>query len=67
MLSKILLTTALVALPVAAATGVRTGEFEDGSAVAWQCSSNANVAVKFLFKTKDGTVYQGVLSCGDTI
>ncbi len=67
MVSKILLTTALVALPVAAANGVQTGQWEDGSAIAWQCSNKQNIAVKFAFRTKEGEVYQGVLTCGETI
>ena len=67
LLHKILLSLSLLAFPAMAAQAVRTGEWEDGSAVAWMCSSNANVAVKFAFKTKEGQVYQGVMSCGDTI
>jgi len=67
MLSKMLLTATLVALPVAAADGVLTGQWEDGSAIAWQCASKQNNKVLFAFKTKEGDVYQGVLTCGDTI
>lgn len=67
MVSKLLLSATLVVMPVAAAPGVQTGEWEDGSAMAWQCSNKQNVAVKFAFKTKEGQIYQGVLTCGETI
>jgi hypothetical protein len=67
MLSKLLLTLALVALPVAAADNVQTGNWEDGSAIAWACQSKQFNKVVFAFKTKEGEVYQGVLTCGDTI
>lgn len=67
MLSKLLLSSALVALPVAAADDVKTGQWEDGSAIAWVCSSKYNIAIKFAFKTKDDVVYQGILTCGETI
>jgi hypothetical protein len=67
MLSKLLLISALAALPVAAADGVQTGQWEDGSTVAWMCSNKQNISVKFAFKTKEGVVYQGILTCGETI
>lgn len=51
----------------AAPQPVQTGQWEDGSAIAWQCSNKTNMQVKFMFKTADGTVYQGILTCGETI
>lgn len=66
MLSKLLLVAALIAAPVVAGE-VQQGQWEDGSAIVWQCSNKHNIAVKFAFKTKDNLVYQGILTCGETI
>lgn len=66
MLSKLLLSATLVAIP-AVAGDIQTGQWEDGTAIAWQCSNKLNIAVQFAFKTKDGQVYQGILACGETI
>lgn len=66
MLYKILLSATLVAVP-AVAGEVQQGQWEDGAAIAWQCSNKLNIAVKFAFKSKEGLVYQGVLTCGETI
>lgn len=69
MLLKSLLVTAALAAPAYAYTPqpVQTGQWEDGSAIAWQCSNKTNMQVKFMFKTADGTMYQGILTCGETI
>lgn len=66
MLSKLLVVAAFVAAPVVAGE-VQQGHWEDGSAIAWQCSNKHNLSVHFAFKTKEGQVYQGVMSCGETI
>lgn len=69
MLLKSLFVAALAAAPAYAAAPqpVQTGQWEDGSAIAWQCSNKNSVQLRFIFKTPDGTQYQGVLSCGETI
>lgn len=66
MLSKLLLVAALVAAPVVAGE-VQQGQWEDGAALLWQCSNKQNISVIFAFKTKEGQVYQGRLTCGETI
>lgn len=69
MLLKSLLVSAALAAPVYAYTPqpVQTGEWEDGSAIAWQCSNKNSVQIRFMFKTPDGTTYQGVLGCGESV
>lgn len=57
---------ALLAAPLAAQV-TQQGVFEDGSAVVWLCENKAKGNVKFAFITKEGVVYQGVLSCGQQV
>ena len=66
-----LLKTTLVALvftlaPVFAIANqnIHEGGWNDGAAIAWQCQKGAEGKIKFLFKTVDGKIYAGELSCG---
>ena len=46
---------------------VYEGSWKDGAAFAWQCQPGATGKVLFMFKTSEGVVYQGQLSCGTSI
>jgi len=61
-----LLKTTLVALvfTLAPNQNIYEGGWNDGAAIAWQCQKGAEGKIKFLFKTVDGKIYAGELSCG---
>lgn len=61
-----LLKTTLVALvfTLAPNQNIHEGGWNDGAAIAWQCQKGAEGKIKFLFKTVDGKIYAGELSCG---
>jgi len=69
MLSKILLSATLVATPALAGAPqeIRTGEWEDGTRIAYQCSYKAQGQIKFMLVHPDGTTRQGLLVCGETV
>jgi hypothetical protein len=54
--------------PVAAvAQEVQTGQWPDGTTMAFQCQHGASGKVKFLFQTVTGEQYTGTISCGTSI
>lgn len=64
MLKKLLVGLIFLLTPyLYAQQDVFQGEFGDGSKVLWSCGK-AEGQVRFMFITKEGVPYQGVLSCG---
>jgi hypothetical protein len=43
------------------------GGWKDGTSVKWICPPKTSGAIPFQFTTKEGVVYQGILSCGESV
>lgn len=68
MLSKIVLSLALVLAPTLGVTQeISSGSWPDGTEMAWQCQKGASGTVKFIFVLPDGKKYAGMISCGTSI
>jgi len=70
MLVKKFLFSLLICLPLLAGAGsdnIRGGRFDDGTFLAYQCSSKASGDVLVVFVTVSGEKYTAMLSCGESI
>jgi len=68
MLVKLLLSVALASVPMLAVSQtIQTAQWPDGTKFAWQCQKGATGNVKFVVLMNDGKLYEGVVSCGQTL
>lgn len=68
MLVKLLLSVALATVPVLTfSQTIQMAQWPDGTKFAWQCQKGATGNVKFVVLMNDGKLYEGVVSCGQTL
>lgn len=67
-MSKLLLVLLIAVSPVVAVSQtIQTAEWPDGTKFAWQCQKGAQGNVKFVVLMQDGKLYEGAISCGQTL
>lgn len=65
LLKTLVCTVALSFLPAVAQTnGVKSGMFEDGTRIMWQCPPKFNGKIPFMVVLPDGKQYHAELVCG---
>lgn len=63
-LAALLLATGLLASTAVLGNAVLSGQWEDGTTLHWVCPDRKEFNMPIQVTTTDGTVYQGVISCG---
>jgi hypothetical protein len=70
MSTKLFVIIAALTLPVAAAYGavqIFEGGWPDGNKIEWVCPAKTSGQIPFRITTPIGTVYRGVLVCGESV